>query len=230
MHQATERAGARRGGASFLVGTIVPIGRMVQTDLQTKLDPAARAMASFDAQWASDEAGQSRAVPPPSRRSCAPDSTVPALIEYGGNPEYSLVMRSSDGQMLFLANKLTEMKQKTLPGSHDGWHSRPRSGRGSEIRADLQEPDIRDERPELRRTVADNAGSAHGIVVRLQGGELVVVGDEAQPAVEALVVVCIAGMEEHLLVPDNVGEKSPVRERGPTDRVVGEAGEVEPVA
>ncbi len=39
------------------------------------------------------------------------------LIEHGGNPEYSLVTRSSDGQMLFLANKLSKMKQDTPLGS-----------------------------------------------------------------------------------------------------------------
>ena len=39
------------------------------------------------------------------------------LIEHAGNPEYSLVTRSSDGQMLFLANKLSKMKQKTPLGS-----------------------------------------------------------------------------------------------------------------
>ncbi len=33
------------------------------------------------------------------------------VIEHGGDPEYSLVTRSSDGQMLFLANKLSKMKQ-----------------------------------------------------------------------------------------------------------------------
>ena len=32
------------------------------------------------------------------------------MIEHAGNPEYSLVTRSSDGQMLFLANKLSKMK------------------------------------------------------------------------------------------------------------------------
>jgi type I restriction enzyme M protein len=32
------------------------------------------------------------------------------LIEHGGDPEYSLVTRSSDGQMLFLANMLAKMK------------------------------------------------------------------------------------------------------------------------
>ena len=39
------------------------------------------------------------------------------LIEHGGDPDYSLVTRSSDGQMLFLANKLAKMKQHTELGS-----------------------------------------------------------------------------------------------------------------
>ena len=39
------------------------------------------------------------------------------VIEHHGDPEYSLVTRSSDGQMLFLANKLSKMKQNTLLGS-----------------------------------------------------------------------------------------------------------------
>ena len=39
------------------------------------------------------------------------------LIEHGGEPEYSLVTRSSDGQMLFLANKLSKMKRHTPLGS-----------------------------------------------------------------------------------------------------------------
>ncbi len=39
------------------------------------------------------------------------------LIEHDGDPEYSLVTRSSDGQMLFLANKLSKMKQHTRLGS-----------------------------------------------------------------------------------------------------------------
>ena len=39
------------------------------------------------------------------------------LIEHAGDPEYSLVTRSSDGQMLFLANKLSKMKQDTTLGS-----------------------------------------------------------------------------------------------------------------
>ena len=39
------------------------------------------------------------------------------LIEHAGDPEYSLVTRSSDGQMLFLANMLSKMKQRTPIGS-----------------------------------------------------------------------------------------------------------------
>ena len=39
------------------------------------------------------------------------------LIEHAGDPEYSLVTRANDGQMLFLANKLSKMKQKTPLGS-----------------------------------------------------------------------------------------------------------------
>jgi type I restriction enzyme M protein len=39
------------------------------------------------------------------------------LIEHAGDAEYSLVTRSSDGQMLFLANMLSKMKQGTRLGS-----------------------------------------------------------------------------------------------------------------
>ena len=39
------------------------------------------------------------------------------LIEPAGDPEYSLVTRSSDGQMLFLANKLSKMERQTQLGS-----------------------------------------------------------------------------------------------------------------
>ena len=39
------------------------------------------------------------------------------VIEHADDPEYSLVTRSSDGQMLFLANKLSKMKQHTPLGS-----------------------------------------------------------------------------------------------------------------
>ena len=39
------------------------------------------------------------------------------VIEHAGDPEYSLVTRSSDGQMLFLANKLSKMKRNTPLGS-----------------------------------------------------------------------------------------------------------------
>jgi type I restriction enzyme M protein len=39
------------------------------------------------------------------------------LIEHAGDPEYSLVTRSSDGQLLFLANMLSKMKRGTPLGS-----------------------------------------------------------------------------------------------------------------
>jgi type I restriction enzyme M protein len=39
------------------------------------------------------------------------------VIQHAGDPEYSLITRSSDGQMLFLANMLTKMKQSTPFGS-----------------------------------------------------------------------------------------------------------------
>ena len=39
------------------------------------------------------------------------------VIEHADDPEYSLVTRSSDGQLLFLANKLSKMKQETRLGS-----------------------------------------------------------------------------------------------------------------
>ena len=39
------------------------------------------------------------------------------VIEHADDPEYFLVTRSSDGQMLFLANKLSKMKRETKLGS-----------------------------------------------------------------------------------------------------------------
>ena len=39
------------------------------------------------------------------------------MIEHAGNAEYSLVTRSSDGKMLFLADRLSKMKQGTKLGS-----------------------------------------------------------------------------------------------------------------
>ncbi len=39
------------------------------------------------------------------------------IIEHAGDPEYSLLTRSSDGQMLFLANLLSKMKHSTPLGS-----------------------------------------------------------------------------------------------------------------
>ena len=39
------------------------------------------------------------------------------VVDHADDPEYSLVTRSSDGQMLFLANKLSKMKRDTRLGS-----------------------------------------------------------------------------------------------------------------
>ena len=39
------------------------------------------------------------------------------VIEHGGDPEYSLITRSNDGQMLFLANMLSKMKTASPLGS-----------------------------------------------------------------------------------------------------------------
>lgn len=39
------------------------------------------------------------------------------VIDYAGDPEYSLITRSSDGQLMFLVNKLAKMKHKTKLGS-----------------------------------------------------------------------------------------------------------------
>lgn len=39
------------------------------------------------------------------------------LIQHGSDPEYSLITRSSDGQLMFLVNKLSKMKQDTTLGS-----------------------------------------------------------------------------------------------------------------
>jgi len=39
------------------------------------------------------------------------------IIEHDGDPEYSLITRSSDGQLLFLVNMLSKMKEETALGS-----------------------------------------------------------------------------------------------------------------
>ena len=39
------------------------------------------------------------------------------VVEHGGDPDYSLITRSSDGQMMFLANMLSKMKHGTSMGS-----------------------------------------------------------------------------------------------------------------
>ena len=51
---------------------------------------------------------------------------------------------------------------------------------------------------EFRCVVTQDAGVAHGVVVGLQGAGLLVVGNEAPLAVEALIVVGVAGVQEHL--------------------------------
>ena len=40
-----------------------------------------------------------------------------SVIAHDGDPEYSLITRSSDGQLLFLANMLSKMKHGTPLGS-----------------------------------------------------------------------------------------------------------------
>ena len=39
------------------------------------------------------------------------------VVDHGGDPDYSLITRSSDGQMMFLANMLSKMKRDTPLGS-----------------------------------------------------------------------------------------------------------------
>ena len=39
------------------------------------------------------------------------------VVEHGGDPDYSLITRSSDGQMMFLANMLSKMKRDNPMGS-----------------------------------------------------------------------------------------------------------------
>ena len=39
------------------------------------------------------------------------------IVEHADDPDYSLITRSSDGQLLFLANMLSKMKQDTPLGS-----------------------------------------------------------------------------------------------------------------
>ena len=39
------------------------------------------------------------------------------MVEHGGDPDFSLVTRLSDGQMVFLANMVGKMKQDSALGS-----------------------------------------------------------------------------------------------------------------
>ena len=76
------------------------------------------------------------------------------VIEHAGDAEYSLVTRSSDGQMLFLANMLSKMKQGTTLGSriaevHNGslaLHRRRRPGREQHPALDHRERLARSDR------------------------------------------------------------------------------------
>ena len=44
------------------------------------------------------------------------------VISHGGDPEFSLITRSSDGQMMFLVNMLSKMQTKTPLGSRTDRH------------------------------------------------------------------------------------------------------------
>ena len=63
----------------------------------------------------------------------------------------------------------------------------------------------------------------------MQAGKLVVVGDEPQPAVEALILVGVTGVEKNPFVPDDILQEFAVGERGPADIVGGESCQVGPV-
>jgi type I restriction enzyme M protein len=39
------------------------------------------------------------------------------VTQHGGNPEYKMIIRSSDGQLMFLVNKLSKMKHTTRLGN-----------------------------------------------------------------------------------------------------------------
>jgi|GEM_PF-6763066 len=39
------------------------------------------------------------------------------ILEYGDEPEYKMITRSSDGQLMFLVNELMKMKEKSKLGS-----------------------------------------------------------------------------------------------------------------
>ena len=97
------------------------------------------------------------------------------------------------------------------------------------VRVGFEDADFFDQRVELSCVVGDDGGRAHGVVVGAQAGKLVVVGDEPRPAVEAMIVVGVTGVEKHPLVPDDVLQEFAVGERGPADIVGGEACQVEPV-
>ena len=69
-------AGQRESWRRFWVGTVAPLGRVIETELRAKLDTGA--MLSFEALRASDEDGRSRAV---ARRAAALKTLLDAGIE-----------------------------------------------------------------------------------------------------------------------------------------------------
>ena len=93
----------------------------------------------------------------------------------------------------------------------------------------FQDANLFDKCVESRRAFGDDAGGAHGIVVGMQVGKLVVIGDELHSAVEALIVIGVASVKKHLLVPDNILQEGAVGECCLADLVFGKAGQVEPV-
>lgn len=60
-------------------------------------------------------------------------------------------------------------------------------------------PDAFDQGIEFRRVIANDAGGAHGLIVGSETVELVFVGNEPQPAVEAMIVVGVPRIEEDRL-------------------------------
>jgi len=76
FHPSGDGAGQREAWRRFWLGTVAPLGALIESELRAKLDPAA--MVSFEALAAADEDGRSRAV---SRRATAFKTFMDAGIE-----------------------------------------------------------------------------------------------------------------------------------------------------
>ena len=100
---------------------------------------------------------------------------------------------------------------------------------GPAVSLGFQNPELFDQHTEFRRVCADDASDAHGVVVGFEAGKLVLIRNESKAAVQAMIVVGVACIEENLLVSDDVLKEGPVGERGVAGAVPGETGEVEPV-